>query len=80
MSQTGEAVTPFANMAHLEAFLHRMEKAAFAASPFHDDTVLPREADDLAKLPGKPTDGVDAWIAPLPRVIQLGARMTNGFR
>ncbi len=41
------------------------EMAAFAASPFGEDAIRLREADDLAKTPGKATLGLDAWIAPL---------------
>ena len=43
------------------------EMAAFAASPFRDDAIRLREADDLAKVPGKPTPGLETWIPALER-------------
>ncbi|HEX4179409.1 MAG TPA: HD domain-containing protein [Caulobacteraceae bacterium] len=45
------------------------EMAAFAASPFRDDAIRLREADDLAKVPGKPTPGLGVWISPLRRAV-----------
>jgi predicted HD phosphohydrolase len=42
--------------------------ARFAASPFREDAVRLREADDLAKTPAKPTPGLDAWLPALRQV------------
>jgi predicted HD phosphohydrolase len=41
------------------------EMAAFEASPYRDDALRLREADDLAKTPDKPTLGLDFWLVAL---------------
>ena len=41
------------------------ELRAFAASPFHQDAIRLREADDRAKVPGKSTPGLESWIPAL---------------
>ena len=46
-----------------------MECAAFEASPHHLDAIRLREADDLAKTPGKTVPGLGAWRPALHRVI-----------
>jgi predicted HD phosphohydrolase len=44
------------------------ELAAFEASPFHADAVRLRKADDLAKVAGKRTSGLEAWSSALHRL------------
>jgi predicted HD phosphohydrolase len=41
------------------------EIAAFEASPFHRDAIQLRVADDLAKVPGKSTTALEAWLPVL---------------
>ncbi len=49
------------------------EVAEFAANPFHQDAIRLREADDLAKVPGKPTPGLETWLPALRLVAQEAA-------
>jgi predicted HD phosphohydrolase len=44
------------------------EMAAFDSSPYRDDALRLREADDLAKTPDQPTLGLDFWLAALRSV------------
>ncbi len=49
------------------------EVAEFAANPVHLDAIRLREADDLAKVPGKPTPGLETWLPALRHVAQEAA-------
>ena len=50
------------------------EFAAFEASPWHQDAIRLREADDLAKVLGKTTPGLDTWLPSLRQVARNGGR------
>jgi predicted HD phosphohydrolase len=50
---------------------------AFQASPFHQDAIRLREADDLAKVPGKPTPGLETW---LPALRNVASEVAHGLR
>jgi predicted HD phosphohydrolase len=53
------------------------EFATFEANPHHHDAIRLREADDLAKVPGKPTPGLETW---LPALRHLAEEAAHGLR
>ena len=50
------------------------EFAEFQGSPVHQDAIRLREADDLAKVPGRPTPGLETWLPALRHVAREIAR------
>ncbi len=58
-----------ATLALQGADMPHAEIEAFEASPHHQDAIRLREADDLAKIPGRPTAALDFWMPTLRSVI-----------
>ena len=46
-----------------------VEVAAFEANPFFKDAIRLRRADDLAKVPGKPTASLSDWLPTMRALI-----------
>lgn len=59
-----------ATLARQGAEMTDAEAAAFDASPYRDDAIRLRKADDLAKTPGKKTETLEAWLPILRSVIE----------